>query len=175
MDLLTPDVKHAFDRVGTLKTRLKRRKYALTLARCRYSRKSAYMHRAHFLHGIASRIPDGVAQFHKRLQDIEKLPTETLTISLRMALMPYTPLCGREVFLSVNDPVAVPVILFTVDHFRQSHCIAVMERLLIPKLYVIYHAHAIKFTHCSARCRHERGCIQEQWRLERLKRGCRRN
>ncbi|EEY66499.1 salicylate hydroxylase, putative [Phytophthora infestans T30-4] len=93
MELLAPDIKRGFDRVGTFNLLTVKKNVWFDFRKGVGTRGnnvddgagklitsvetpagSAYVHRAHFLDEMVKLILEGVAKFDKRLQDIETLP-----------------------------------------------------------------------------------------------------
>ncbi|CAH0482507.1 unnamed protein product [Peronospora belbahrii] len=70
LELLAPDAKYAFDRVGSDVNDGS----GDLITSVPTPAGSAYVHRAHFLDEMIKLVPEGVTKFNKRLDDIETLP-----------------------------------------------------------------------------------------------------
>jgi len=92
MELISPDIKRGFDRVGTFNLSTAKKnvwfdfrrgvgakgqsadaEQAQLICSVETPTGSAYVHRAHFLDEVVKLLPDDVTQFGKRLKDIETL------------------------------------------------------------------------------------------------------
>ncbi|ETK85579.1 hypothetical protein F441_09804 [Phytophthora nicotianae CJ01A1] len=178
MELLAPDVKRGFDRVGTfnLSTAKKNvwfdfRKGVGTqgsnvddgagelITSVETPAGSAYVHRAHFLDEMVKLIPDGVAKFDKRLQDIETLPDGNVklkfvdgTDAVHSAVIGCDGVKSRtrKVILGENDPAANAVFsgkyvyrgLIPMD---KAAALLGDEMARNSQMYFGYHGHVLTF------------------------------
>ncbi|KAF4316107.1 hypothetical protein BBO99_00008943 [Phytophthora kernoviae] len=178
MELLAPDVKRGFDRVGTfnLSTAKKNvwfdfRKGVGTkgdnaddgagelITSVETPAGSAYVHRAHFLDEMVKLIPEGVAKFDKRLQDIETLPDGNVklkfvdgTEAVHSAVVGCDGVKSRtrKVVLGENDPAASAVFSgkYAYRGLIPMHKAAELlgdEVARNSQMYFGYHGHVLTF------------------------------
>ncbi|RLN86432.1 hypothetical protein BBJ28_00024812 [Nothophytophthora sp. Chile5] len=178
MELLAPDVKRGFDRVGTfnLSTAKKNvwfdfRKGVGTkgshaddgqgelICSVETPSGSAYVHRAYFLDEMVKLIPEGVAQFGKRLEDIETLEDGNVKLKFVDGIEAvHSAVVGcdgvksrtRKVLLGGEDPAANAVFSGKYAYrglipMGKAAALLGDEMARNSQMYLGYHGHVLTF------------------------------